>query len=73
MDPYSTESKRGTDDVAVQENLVEGVANRGWRLDEEEGEGNSALTVLAPLEIPLEPNIHTMSPVMMNSLPVMDA
>jgi hypothetical protein len=73
MNPDSTESEGSSDNVAVEEDFIKGVANGGWRLEEEECECNSALRVmLAGSRLMLEKR-RTMNPVMMNSLPVIDA
>lgn len=45
MDPDGAESKGGTDDVAVEEDFVERVADGRGRLNEEECERNSALYI----------------------------
>jgi hypothetical protein len=44
MYPYSTKSEGSTHNVAVQKDLVEGVADWGWRLDQKEDKRNRALT-----------------------------
>ena len=72
VNPYSTEGKRGTNDVAVQEDLVERVTDGGGRLKEEEGKCNGTLKVLALRRFSSACQ-RTMKPVMMNSLPVIDA
>lgn len=46
VDPYRAERDGSTDNVAVQENLVEGVTHWGWRLNQEEDECDSSLWML---------------------------
>jgi hypothetical protein len=72
MHPYSAESDGSTDNVAVQEHLVERVTDWGWRLEKKKGECNSALEGVS-LRLHERSITLTMKPVMMNSLPVIDA
>jgi hypothetical protein len=73
VNPDCAQSKRGTNNVAVQENLVEGVADRRWRLDQKEDKCNSALGCLLDGDDALGVSLLTMKPLMMNVLPLMDA
>jgi hypothetical protein len=43
VNPDGAKGERSTDDVAVEEDLVGGVADGGGRLEEEERESNGAL------------------------------
>jgi hypothetical protein len=44
MHPYSAKSESSTHNVAVQKDLIEGVADWGWRLDQEEDKRDRTLT-----------------------------
>jgi hypothetical protein len=43
VNPHGAKGERSTDDVAVEEDFVGGVADGGGRLEEEESEGDGAL------------------------------
>jgi hypothetical protein len=73
VNPDGAQSKRSTDNVTVQEDLVEGVTDRRWRLDQKEDECDSALRYLLAKVGLVEVGTLTMKPDMMNVLPVMDA
>jgi len=43
MNPYGSERKGSADDVTVQKDLIKGVANWRWRLNQKEYECNGSL------------------------------
>lgn len=45
VNPYASDCDRYTDNVAVQEGLIEGVPDGRWRLDEKENESNGGLEI----------------------------